>query len=52
MGSVTKRYLGHGTTRRAGRIIEVLVICALKIIYLASHPSENIDQMPLCIPSN
>jgi len=43
MGSVTKRHLGNGTTRRAGRIIEVLIIGAIKIIYLVSHPSENID---------
>jgi hypothetical protein len=36
MVSVTKSYLGHRTTRRAGRIIEVLIIRAMKIVYLAS----------------
>jgi len=50
MVDVTKSYLGHRTTRRAGRIIEVLIIRAMKIVYLASLPSQNIDQMLRRIP--
>jgi hypothetical protein len=43
MGSITKRHLGHGTTRKAGHIIELLIIGAMKIIYLVPQLSENID---------
>jgi hypothetical protein len=43
MGSITKRHLGYGTTRKAGKIIELLIIGAMKIIYLVPQLSENTD---------